>query len=151
MITSEGPKVLEFNARFGDPETQAIIPRLRSDLGELLLACASGSLESVKPEWSDEACVTVVVAGAGYPERSDKGTMIHGLSDASSSERVTVFHSGTAFDNGRVVTNGGRVLSVAALGASVQDARERAYDAVGQISFEGMQFRRDIAARGGIV
>ncbi|MHB8513116.1 MAG: phosphoribosylamine--glycine ligase [Actinomycetota bacterium] len=150
MVTSEGPKVLEFNARFGDPETQAIVPRLQSDLGELLLACADGSLESVKPEWSEDACASVVLAGAGYPERSDKGTTINGLAEASSKQDVYVFHAGTKFEDGCVVTNGGRVLAVSACGKSIHDARSRAYDAVGKISFEGMQFRSDIANKGGV-
>ncbi|GAC1409205.1 MAG: phosphoribosylamine--glycine ligase [Actinomycetota bacterium] len=149
MVTSDGPKVIEFNARFGDPETQALLPRLQSDFGELLFACANGSLDSLKPEWSDDASACVVLAGRGYPQRSDQGTLIEGLTEAAATPGVKVFHAGTARnEEGAIVTNGGRVVSVTALGASVAEARSRAYEAVSKITFEGMQVRSDIAAKG---
>lgn len=148
MMTAAGPKVLEFNCRFGDPETQVIVPRLRSDLGELLRACADGELDRVNLEWSDDAAVCVVVAGEGYPERSDAGTPIEGLDQAAAVEGVEIFHAGTAFRDGRIVTNGGRVLGVTGTGRDLADARERAYKAAEMLTLNGMQIRRDIAAKG---
>jgi phosphoribosylamine--glycine ligase len=146
MLTDRGSKVLEFNCRFGDPETQVILPRLRSDLSEVLLACAEGRLEDHALDWSDRACVTVVAASGGYPGDVQTGRPIDGLSAAAAMRDVTVFHAGTARREGRVVTSGGRVLAVTALGSNLERARNRAYEAVERISFEGMQFRRDIAA-----
>jgi phosphoribosylamine--glycine ligase len=146
MIGAEGPKVLEFNARFGDPETQAVLPRLRSDLAELFLAAReSGGLAGLRAEFADEWAVTVVLASAGYPESSSKGDAIHGLAEAAAIAEVT--HAGTAERDGEIVTAGGRVLNVTGLGSSPAEARDRAYDAAGRISFEGMQIRTDIAAR----
>jgi phosphoribosylamine---glycine ligase len=146
MIGPEGPKVLEFNARFGDPETQAVLPRLRSDLAELFLAAREpGGLAGVSAEFEDNWAVTVVLASAGYPESSSKGDVIHGLAEAAEIAEVT--HAGTAERDGEIVTAGGRVLNVTGLGASPAEARDRAYDAAGRISFEGMQVRTDIAAR----
>jgi phosphoribosylamine--glycine ligase len=146
MIGSEGPKVLEFNARFGDPETQAVLPRLRSDLAELFLASREpGGLAGKSAEFADEWAVTVVLASAGYPETSSKGDVIEGLGEAEEIAEVT--HAGTAERDGEVVTAGGRVLNVTGLGSSPAEARDRAYDAAGRISFEGMQIRTDIAAR----
>ncbi len=147
MLTAEGPKVLEFNARFGDPETQAIIPRLRSDLGELLLACVEGNLSNYRADISPEACVTVVIASGGYPGGYRTGLEIDGLDDADAVEGVVVFHAGTAEQDGRVVTAGGRVLGVSALGETLGVARTRAYEACSRIAFEGMHYRRDIAER----
>ncbi len=147
MLTDEGPKVLEFNCRFGDPETQAILPRLRSDLGELLLACVEGNLSNYRALFSPETCVTVVIASGGYPAEYRTGVEIHGLGDAEAVEGVLVFHAGTAEREGRVVTAGGRVLAVSALGATAAEARARAYEACSRISFEGMLYRRDIAER----
>jgi phosphoribosylamine--glycine ligase len=146
MLTDAGPKVLEFNARFGDPETQVIVPRLGSDLAELCLACAEGNLALYKANLSPQACVTVVLASGGYPDAYETGFQIEGLDEAERVDGALVFHAGTAGRRGRVVTAGGRVLSVGALGDDVADARARAYEAVSRISFEGMRYRSDIAA-----
>jgi phosphoribosylamine---glycine ligase len=146
MITADGPKVLEYNARFGDPETQAILPRLRSDPLELLdLAARPGGLEDVRIEWSPDWAVTLVLASRGYPESSSKGDAISGLDELP--EGVEVLHAGTAERDGAFVTNGGRVINVTALGPTPGDARERAYAAADAIDFDGKQLRRDIAAR----
>jgi phosphoribosylamine--glycine ligase len=146
MMTADGPRVLEFNARFGDPETQAVLPRLRSDLAELFLAAREpGGLAGATAEFGDDWAVTVVLASAGYPESSSKGDVIHGLAEAAAIAEVT--HAGTAGRDGEVITAGGRVLNVTGLGSSPAEARDRAYDAAGRISFEGMQIRHDIAAR----
>jgi phosphoribosylamine--glycine ligase len=145
MMTVDGPKVIEFNCRFGDPEAEAVIPRLRSDLAELLMACASDRLSDAKIDWLDDAAVTVVLASEGYPGPCRTGTEILGLPDVSAMGSVTVFHAGTAELDGRVVTAGGRVLAVSALGPTLRDARARAYEACGRLSFDGMQYRRDIA------
>jgi phosphoribosylamine---glycine ligase len=149
MITDDGPRVLEFNARFGDPETQVLMPRLEGDVLTALAAAATGDGSGVELEAGHEAAVTVVLAGPDYPARSDyAGAEIVGLDDAESAGAV-VFHGGTARRDGRLVTNGGRILSVTALGETVTEARERAYAAVGRVSFEGARFRRDIAAVAG--
>jgi phosphoribosylamine---glycine ligase len=146
MLTGEGPKVLEFNARFGDPETQAVLPRLRSDLAELFLAAReTGGLAGASAEFEENWAVTVVLASAGYPESSSKGDAIHGLAEAAAIAEVT--HAGTAERGGEIVTAGGRVLNVTGLGSSPVEARDRAYDAARRIAFEGMQIRNDIAAR----
>ena len=146
MIGPEGPKVLEFNARFGDPETQAVLPRLRSDLADLCLAAGEpGGLAGVEAEFAEDWAVTLVLASARYPESSSKGDVIHGLDAAAELAEVT--HAGTARRGGEVVTAGGRVLNVTALGATPAAARDRAYDAAARIEFEGMQVRSDIAAR----
>jgi phosphoribosylamine--glycine ligase len=145
MMTAAGPKVLEYNARFGDPETQAVLPRLRSDLLDLLEASTRpGGLAGVEPDWSPDWAVTVVLASAGYPESSSSGDRIAGL-DAV--EGVEVFHAATARDGDDFVTAGGRVLNVTALGATPAEARDRVYAAIERIDFEGMQVRSDIAAR----
>jgi len=144
MLTDSGPKVLEFNARFGDPETQSILPRIDGDLLEALTATANGDLEGLEVPVSDESAVTVVLAGAGYPEASDAGTPIDGIEDAEATGAL-VFHAGTALRGARLVTNGGRILGVTGTGATVAEARERAYAACELIHFEGMQYRRDIA------
>ncbi|MDQ3588277.1 MAG: phosphoribosylamine--glycine ligase [Actinomycetota bacterium] len=146
MMTAAGPKVLEYNARFGDPETQAVLPRLASDILDLLEgATRSGGLEGVLPEWSPRWAVTVVLASRGYPESSSHGDVIEGL-DAADRPDVEVLHAGTAERDGRVVTAGGRVLNVTGLGEGPAEARERAYGAAGPIEFDGMQVRGDIAA-----
>jgi phosphoribosylamine--glycine ligase len=146
MIGPGGPKVLEFNARFGDPETQAVLPRLRSDLAALFLASRRpGGLAGMTAEFDDSWAVTVVLASAGYPESSSKGDAIAGLAEAAQIAEVT--HAGTAERDGEIVTAGGRVLNVTGLGRSPAEARDRAYDAASRISFEGMQIRTDIAAR----
>jgi len=147
MFTAAGPKVLEFNCRFGDPETQAILPRWDGDLGAALLACAEGRLDPDRVRWRPEACVSVVMAAGGYPGAYRKGDPIEGLDDAGRLPGVTVFHAGTRNAGGRIVTAGGRVLNVTALGADIAEARRRAYAAVNLIRFDGAQFRRDIAAR----
>jgi phosphoribosylamine--glycine ligase len=149
MITDAGPRVLEFNARFGDPETQALAPRVDGDLLEALAAAATGDLAGVDVGTSGDAAVTVVLAAPDYPDRSDyAGAAIEGLDEAQA-DGALVFHGGTAVRNGRLVTNGGRILSVTALGPSVPEARERAYAAVDKVTFEGARFRRDIAAVAG--
>jgi phosphoribosylamine--glycine ligase len=146
MIGAGGIKVLEFNTRFGDPETQAVLPRLRSDLVDLFLAAREpGGLTGMTAEFGDDWAVTLVLASAGYPESSSSGEVIHGLQSAAELAEVT--HAGTARRDGEIVTAGGRVLNVTALGTSPAEARDRAYDAAGRISFEGMQIRTDIAAR----
>ncbi|HVD86739.1 MAG TPA: phosphoribosylamine--glycine ligase [Solirubrobacterales bacterium] len=146
MIGSDGPKVLEFNARFGDPETQAVLPRMRSDLAELFLAAREpGGLAGMSAEFDDNWAVTVVLASAGYPETSSKGDVIDGLDAAAELAEVT--HAGTAARGGEIVTAGGRVLNVTGLGATPAEARDRAYDAASRVSFKGMQVRTDIAAR----
>jgi phosphoribosylamine---glycine ligase len=145
MMTAAGPKVLEFNCRFGDPETQAVLPRLRSDLLSLLdAAVRPGGLEGVAPDWSPEWAVTVVLASRGYPASSSKGDAIRGLDDLEDAE---VLHAGTAERDGEIVTAGGRVLNVTALGSTPGAARDRAYAAAERIRFDGMQMRTDIAAR----
>jgi phosphoribosylamine--glycine ligase len=146
MVGSEGPKVLEFNTRFGDPETQAVLPRLRSDLLDLCLAAREpGGLAGAEAEFDDDWAVTLVLASAGYPESSSKGDVIHGL--AAAAELAEVTHAGTAERGGEIVTAGGRVLNLTALGPTPAAARDRAYDAASRISFDGMQIRSDIAAR----
>ncbi len=148
MMTAAGPKVLEFNCRFGDPETQAVLPRLRSDLLELLQAARRpGGLRGVKADFADDWAVTVVLASAGYPASSSSGDVISGIEDAERREGVEVLHAGTARRGDAIVTAGGRVLNVTGLGPTAQAARQRAYDAAHLISFEGMQMRSDIAAR----
>jgi len=147
MLTREGPKVLEYNCRFGDPETQVVIPRLRGDLAEMLDACATDRLADQKVELSEEAAVTVVLASGGYPGPYETGRPVGGLEAAEASPDAAVFHSGTAEREGRVVTDGGRVLAATGWGPTVEDARRRAYQAASHISFDGMIRRGDIAAR----
>jgi phosphoribosylamine--glycine ligase len=147
MMGPSGPKVLEYNARFGDPETQAVLSRLRSDLLELLEASTQlGGLEGVEPQWSDDWAVTLVLASRGYPESASKGDVISGL-DAAAAAGAEVFHAGTAERDGELVTAGGRVLAVTALGDGPAEARERAYAAADKIEFAGRQLRTDIALR----
>jgi len=147
MMTAEGPKVLEYNARFGDPETQAVLPRLRSDLLDLLdRASRPGGLEGAQMEWSDAWAVTVVLASRGYPDSSSSGDEITGLRAIDGLE-TEVLHAGTAEEDGRVVTAGGRVLNVTGIGSTPGEARDRAYAAAERIEFDGKQMRHDIAAR----
>lgn len=146
MITSDGPRVLEFNCRFGDPETQAILPRMKSDLLPLLNATIDGKIDNCTIEWDERASVTVVLASGGYPDRYEVGKTISGLAEAASLSDVHVFHAGTKRAGESIVTAGGRVLAVTALGRDVPAARQRAYEAVALIQFEGVHFRRDIAA-----
>jgi phosphoribosylamine--glycine ligase len=146
MLTEDGPEVLEFNARFGDPETQVVLPRLIANFPELLLACVEGNLSHYQVAWTGEACVGVVLASPGYPGSFQTGAPISGIQEASAVPGVQVFHAGTAAREGRVITAGGRVLTVTALGNSHDEARRRAYEACSLIRFEGMTYRRDIAA-----
>jgi phosphoribosylamine--glycine ligase len=145
MITAEGPRVLEFNCRFGDPETQVILPRLKSDLLDLLEATVDGRVNDARVEWDSRPAVTVVMASGGYPASYETGKPISGLDAAAQLSNVQVFHAGTRREGNHVVTAGGRVLAVTALGDSVEAARARAYEAVARIDFEGCYYRRDIA------
>jgi len=146
MLTQDGPRVLEFNARFGDPETQVLVPRLRGDLLAALAAAAGGDVDGAAVEAGPDAAVTVVLTGPDYPDRSDyAGARIAGIDGALASGAL-VFHGGTAERDGALVTNGGRILSVTALAPTIEEARGRAYEAVDEVRFEGMRFRRDIAA-----
>lgn len=147
MLTRTGPKVLEFNARFGDPETQVYLPLLENDLVELLDASVGGTLDRVEMKWSSNASVCVVMASAGYPGSYAKGKLIRGIEAAAGLPNTKVFHAGTARAGNGVVTNGGRVLGVAAWGGDLRAARDAAYAAVDQIQFEGAQCRRDIAGK----
>lgn len=148
MIKDGVPKVLEFNCRFGDPETQVLLTRLKSDLVDLLEATIDGTLAQCKIEWDSRAAVCVVMASQGYPGDYAKGKEITGLESIEGWEDVVVFHAGTRVENGKLVTAGGRVLGVTALGTDLRSAQARAYEAVSKIHFEGCQFRRDIAAKG---
>ena len=145
MLTDYGPRVLEFNCRFGDPETQSLLPRIEGDLLELLAAAAGGDLSGATVSVADNAAVSVVIAAGGYPAAGDSGTPIEGLADAEAAGAF-VFHAGTALKDDRVVTNGGRILAVTAVADTVAAARDRAYEACDLISFPGMRYRRDIAA-----
>lgn len=146
MLTEKGPRVLEYNVRFGDPETQPIMVRMKSDIVALFQACVDGKLDEATLEWHDEAAVCVIMASGGYPASSEKGVPIHGLDDIAAEEAI-VFHSGTAEKDGEIVTNGGRVLGVTAKDATIKGAIDKAYAAVEKINFDHMQFRRDIGAR----
>jgi phosphoribosylamine---glycine ligase len=145
MITSDGARVLEFNCRFGDPETQALLPRMKSDLLPLLEATIDGKIDNYTIEWDKRASVTVVLASAGYPGKYETGKVISGLNEASKLEGVQVFHAGTKIANNEVATAGGRVLAVTALGSDIAAARSCAYEAISVIQFEGCHYRRDIA------
>ena len=145
MMTSGGPRVLEFNVRFGDPETQPILMRLKSDLLEVFTAVCDGRLDELSIKWDPRPAVCVVMASGGYPDAYEKGKVIDGIEDAESLEDVVVFHAGTTEQDGRVVTNGGRVLGVTAMGADVAAAKTRAYEAVDRITFDGAYCRRDIS------
>lgn len=145
MLTQGGPRVLEFNARFGDPETQPILMRMKGDLLEVMLAVCDGKLDRVELEWDRRPAVCVVMASGGYPGKYDKGKVIRGLDEAAKLKDVMVFHAGTAKKDQEIVTGGGRVLGVTALGETIAEAKALAYQAVGKISFEGAYYRRDIA------
>lgn len=148
MLTPEGPKVLEFNARFGDPETQVVLPRLEGDLANIMLAVAEGRPEDIILSWSDKWAVSVVLASEGYPGSYEKGKVILGLEEAQDLDGVIVFHAGTALNpDGELITAGGRVLNVVALGDTFEEARNRAYEACELIKFEGVQYRSDIGRR----
>jgi phosphoribosylamine---glycine ligase len=145
MMTSEGPRVLEFNCRFGDPETQALLPRMKSDLLPLLEATIDGKIDTCAIEWDTRVAVTVVLASAGYPGKYKVENPIAGLTEAAKLEGVQIFHAGTKRADGEIRTAGGRVLAVTALGSTIEDARNRAYHAVSEVHFENCQYRRDIA------
>jgi len=145
MVTEEGPKALEFNARFGDPENQVMLPRLESDLVDIMLAVIEGRLDKIEVKWSDEACVGVVMASGGYPGSYKTGFPIEGLDMID--EDVLVFHAGTKAREGKTLTDGGRVLTVAATGKTMAEAREKVYSNIPRIHFEGCHYRKDIAAR----
>lgn len=147
MLTASGPKVIEFNARFGDPETQVYLPRLENDLVDLLIASATGTLDRITLRWSSQACVCVVAASGGYPGPITKDKVIEGLDAAAALPDVKVFHAGTAMKNGKIVTSGGRVLGITAWAPTLAEARDRAYAALGKIHFEGMHYRTDIGAK----
>jgi phosphoribosylamine--glycine ligase len=149
MLTKDGPKVLEFNARFGDPETQVYLTRLENDLVELLDASVRGTLDKIELKWSLTASVCVVMASGGYPGSYSKGRVIYGLDAANpdASGQTKVFHAGTAKSGDQIITNGGRVLGVTAWAKDLRSAQAAAYAAVGKIKFEGAHFRRDIAAK----
>ncbi len=147
MVCGDEVKVVEFNCRFGDPETQVVLPLLDGDLAEIMLACATGELDKADVKWKDEAAVCVVMASGGYPEHYEQGYPISGLDKAGAMPDTVVFHAGTKISNGSVVTAGGRVLGVTSTGRDIAEAQECAYRAVSAISFEDMQYRRDIAWR----
>lgn len=146
MLTEKGPRVLEYNVRFGDPETQPILMRLKSDLVDIFVAALEGHVDTANIEWHDEAAVCVIMASGGYPASSEKGVAIHGLENIAADE-AQVFHSGTAEKDGEIVTNGGRVLGVTAMDGTIAGAIEKCYGAVEKIQFDHMQYRRDIGAR----
>lgn len=144
MLTADGPKVIEYNSRFGDPETQVVLPRLKTDFLEILLATYEERLSALSIEWSDEACACVIMASGGYPDQYPKGIAINGLSSDGQTDGVTVYHAGTMQKDGKFYTNGGRVLGVTALGSTLEEALQKAYAGVSSISFEGAHYRRDI-------
>ena len=146
MITPKGPKVIEYNCRFGDPETQVVLPRLKTDIMDIFEAIESETLSELNIEWSDDACACVIIASGGYPKSYPKGLEISGLTNGQLSG-VTVYHAGTALKDGKLVTSGGRVLGVTALGRDLKEALDKAYAAVDKIDFENKHFRKDIGAR----
>jgi phosphoribosylamine--glycine ligase len=147
MITDKGMHVLEFNVRFGDPETQAIIPRMKNDIVELIEASIDGKLKSLKGEWDDRPCVCIVAASGGYPGSYHKGKEIKGLEEAGSLKEIVVFHAGTKRESGNCLTSGGRVLGISALGKNIEGAIKAAYEAAEKIHFDGIYYRRDIGRR----
>lgn len=144
MITPDGPKVIEYNARFGDPETQVVLPRLKTDFVDIVMAVVEERLSDLTIEWSDEACACVVMASGGYPGHYEKGIAIEGLDENGQVDGAVVYHAGTALRDGKFVTNGGRVLGVTALGGTLPQALEKAYAAVGKIHWDGVHYRHDI-------
>ena len=144
MITKKGAKVLEYNARFGDPETQVVLPRLKTDLYEIFDAIIDGRLSDVDIQWTDDACVCVILASGGYPESYKKGVPI---AIGKLPEDIVLYHAGTAFKDGKLVTSGGRVIGVTAKGKDIEEARKKAYDAIKNIHFDGMFYRHDIGIK----
>ena len=148
IIVEEGePYLLEYNCRFGDPETQAILPRLNNDLLELLVKCTDGKLSSQKLSWASNKCVCVIMASKGYPESSSSGDIIKGLDDLKNNEDIIVFHAGTRYEDSNITTAGGRVLGAASCAPSFKEARNKIYAVIDRIKFDGMQYRKDIALR----
>ena len=147
MLTPDGPKVVEYNCRFGDPETQVVLPLLKSDLFTIMKACHDGTLDKVDVEWSNEACACVIEASGGYPEHYEKGYEIHGLDENGQCEGVTVYHAGTKKKDGKYYTNGGRVLGLTATGKNLAEALEKSYAAVKKVTFENMHYRTDIGRK----
>jgi len=147
VLTKEGPKVLEFNARFGDPETQAVLPRLETDLIEILLAVVEGNLSKVNIKWKDKATVCVILASGGYPGKYQKGKVIYGFEKLENKKDIIVFHAGTKLQEGKIVTAGGRVLGVTAWDDTISKAKDKAYEGVEKIYFENMYYRKDIASK----
>ena len=148
MLTPQGPKVVEYNVRFGDPETQVVLPRLESDLVDVMMAVAEGRPDDIELSWSDRWAVCVVLASEGYPGSYEKGKVILGIDEAEELDGVSVFHAGTALNSdGELITAGGRVLNVVALGDTFEEAREQAYRACDLINFEGKQYRTDIGKK----
>lgn len=147
IITEDGPKVLEYNARFGDPETQVVLPRLQSDLVEIFNAVIDEKLDSIDIKWSDSASVCVILASGGYPVKYQKGYEIKGIEDAEKDDSIIVFHAGTKYEDGKYYTAGGRVLGVTAVQSTLNDAIKKAYEGVGRISFKDMHYRKDIGIK----
>ncbi len=147
MLTKDGPKVIEYNCRFGDPETQVVLPRLKTDLLEIMLATIHGTLDEIEIEWKDEACACVIMASGGYPGKYEKGIEITGLGEDGNISGATVYHAGTAYQNGKFLTAGGRVLGVTCTAAALDEALEKSYRAVDKISFEGAHYRKDIGKK----
>lgn len=147
ILTSQGVKVLEFNCRFGDPETQVVLPLLESDLLEIMLSVVEGNFRNYSLDWKEGVCLTVVLASGGYPISYQTGFEIKGLEEAKKVEGVEFFHAGTRKENGKLLTSGGRVLNITAIGKDFAEAREKAYQAAGKISFQGMHYRKDIALK----
>jgi phosphoribosylamine--glycine ligase len=147
MLTDKGPRVLEFNARFGDPEAQVYLTRLQNDLLEVLEASVEGTLSGIELRWSSDAAVCVVMASEGYPGSYSKGKIVSGLAEVGRFPKTKVFHAGTTRSGGSIATAGGRVLGVTAWAGSVRDARNSAYEAVSKIRFDGAHYRRDIGAK----
>jgi phosphoribosylamine--glycine ligase len=144
MLTKDGPKILEYNARFGDPETETYMRLLETDLIEIIDACIDKKLDEIKIKWKSNFACTVMLASGGYPGAYEKGKIIKGIKEAEENKNVIVFHAGTKMENANLVTNGGRVLGVSATGESLEEALAIAYEAISKISFEGMQYRKDI-------
>ena len=147
LICKGKPYLLEYNCRFGDPETQVVLPRLAEDLVPLLMECADGNLSRQKLDWDKNKCVCVAAASEGYPESSSNGDIITGLDHFAGSEDIIIFHAGTKKQNGNIVTSGGRVLGVVSRAGSFKEVREKIYSAMGRIKFRGMQYRKDIALK----
>lgn len=144
MLTNEGPKVIEYNARFGDPETQVVLPRLKSDLLEIMLACTDSVLDKIEIEWKDDNAACVIIASGGYPGSYEKGYIIEGIEKLGQDKKLCLYHAGTRVEDGKYKTCGGRVLGVAGMGKSLDEALKKAYEGVGLISFKNMHYRKDI-------